>query len=350
MKKKIDFTKFKESLQKVLSFKKTNFLKNKTGSTSKLTISFKKKWDALKTLFSKTPTFKELLIKTPHLSPWLYLIAGFLTADLAMQTMLSTVFLDPGTNKKRVQSVAQRVPVLKNRSHYNKITDKNIFCPGCEVPDIQAIAFNRPKDCGKADKMPGGPKLLGTIVLSDPQYSVATISAGASSKAIKKDDQVSGAGKVFEIRRQRVCFENQLGHLKYIELPQTQNIQFGQPVASALPSSNDEEIIQETTGEIAIKKEFLLEKLTDPAVLTSAASPPIYENGRIVGFKVLSIQPGSVFEQLVNVGDEIRGINGEPITSIPQIQKLFANIKNISDLNVTINRDGRTFEQEYKVQ
>jgi type II secretory pathway component PulC len=117
-----------------------------------------------------------------------------------------------------------------------------------------------------------------------------------------------------------------------------------------MPPSPSEEIATNATGEIEIKRDFLLSKLTDPAVLTSAASTPIYENGQLVGFKVLTIKPGSVFEQLIQVGDEIRGINGEPITSIPQIQKTFANIRNVKELSITINRDGRTFQQAYKVE
>lgn len=309
-----------------------------------------RQWDRVRLALAKTPSFKTLLTKIPAGRPWILLIMGILTADLMVQGLLSTVLMDKSRPGAVPPTRGRRVPVLKPRNTYNAITDRNVFCPGCPVPDTKALVLSRPKDCGKAERMNGGPKLLGTIVLSDPKFSVATISAGSDSKAVKKGDQVAGSGKVFEIRRRRLCFESDVGTLKYIDMPEDKSIMLGQPLPSAMPGSSTEEIATSATGEIEIKRDFLLAKLTDPAVLTSAASTPIYENGQLVGFKVLTIKPGSVFEQLIQVGDEIRGINGEAITSIPQIQKTFANIRNVKELNITINRDGRTFQQAYKVE
>jgi type II secretion system protein C len=308
-----------------------------------------RQWERIRLALSKTPSFKSILVKIPAARAWILLVMGILTADLIVQGLLSTALL--GDSRQAASPTSgRRVPVLKPRSTYNAITERNMFCPGCPVPDTKALVLNRPKDCNKAERMSGGPRLLGTIVLSDPQFSVATISAGSESKAVKRGDQVPGAGKVFEIRRRRLCFETETGILRFIDMPDEKSIMLGQPLPSAMPPSPSEEIATNATGEIEIKRDFLLSKLTDPAVLTSAASTPIYENGQLVGFKVLTIKPGSVFEQLIQVGDEIRGINGEPITSIPQIQKTFANIRNVKELSITINRDGRTFQQAYKVE
>lgn len=306
-------------------------------------------WERARLTLVKIPSPQTMLVNAPKAKPWLLLVAGLLTADLVVQGLLATVLLEPSRQTAGPATV-RRVPVLRPRPTYNAITDRNVFCPGCPVPDIQSLALNRPKDCNKAERLPGGPRLLGTIVLSDPQYSVATLGIGSESKAVKRGETVQGAGKVFEIRRKRVCFENEVGLLKFIEIPEERSITLGQPLPSALPSSPTEEIAQGASGEILIKKDFLLSKITDPAVLNSAASTPIYENGALVGFKVLSIKPGSPFEQLVQVGDEIRGINGDPITSIPQIQKLFAGARNLKELTITINRDGRTIQQPYKVE
>lgn len=308
-----------------------------------------RQWERLRLALLKIPSLKVLLIRLPKAKPWLVLIAGLLTADLVTQVLLSTVLLDSARSGS-FATRGRRVPVLSPRPTYNTITDRNVFCPGCPVPDTRALVLKRPKDCSKAEPLASGPRLLGTIVLSDPQYSVATIAVGSESKAVKKGEQVAGSGKVFEIRRKRVCFETDLGTLKYIEIPEERTITMGQPLPTAMPASPVEEISQSSTGDIVIKKAFLMSKITDPAVLNSASSSPIYENGSLVGFKVLSINPGSPFEQLVQVGDEIRAINGEPITSIPQIQKLFASVGGLKDLTITINRDGRTFQQPYKVE
>lgn len=310
---------------------------------------FNSQVERLRLALVKIPPPKSLLVKLPKSKPWLFLIAGFLIADLIVQSLLSTVLIE-NPRQHLGSNMIRHVPVLSPRTNYNSITDKNIFCPGCPVPDIKSIALSRPKDCNKAERMPGGPRLLGTIVLSDPQYSVATIAVGSESKAIKKGELVAGAGKVFEIRRKRVCFENEMGMLRFIEIPEERTMTLGQPLPSAMPSSPVEEIAQTATGEIVIKKDFLLSKISDREVMHSAAASPIFENGAMVGFKVLSIKPGSPFEQLVQVGDEIRAINGEPINSIPQIQKLYAGIGNLKELTITINRDGRTFQQPYKVE
>lgn len=311
---------------------------------------FSQQWERLRVALAKLPSFKSLLLKVPSLRPWFYLVAGLLTADLMMQGLMATVFLD-NSRGSAIPVRGQQAPVLRPRSTYNAITERNLFCPGCPVPDIKSLALTRPKDCNKAERMASGPRLLGTIVLSDPQYSVATISLGADSKAIKKNDMVSGAGKVFEIRRRRVCFENELGMLHYIEMPEDRSIQLGQPLPATMASNpGTEEITQNAAGEITIKRDYLMSKISDMNVLNSAASTAIYENGQLVGFKILSIKPGSAFEQLVQVGDEIRAINGDPITSFPQIQKTYAGIRTAKDLNLTIVRDGRTIQQTYKVE
>ena len=73
------------------------------------------------------------------------------------------------------------------------------------------------------DSATGGPDLIRKIF-----PVVATITAGSGeSKAIKKGDVVEGFGTVFEIRRNRICFEKTDGFLGFVDIPE-ERVSFGQ--------------------------------------------------------------------------------------------------------------------------
>jgi general secretion pathway protein C len=282
-----------------------------------------------------------------------YALAGFLTADLVMLAV-GVYLLSP---KKAMRAPPPRVvveaPYVKSRSAYDAIVNRNLFCPGCVVPPIVPLKRVIARDCGKARPVNGSIKVLGTIVLSDPQYSVATVSdGGTESTALRKGDSFRQYGRVFEIRRNRVCFESPEGLLTYVELPEDA-IKFGQPLPSAMaPSNTVEGINRVSENDVEIKRNFLVEKLNDPNILFQAHAVPFKDpSGNIRGFKILSIMPGSVYENLgLQVGDAITGVNGEPMNSISKAQELYAAASTASEVTLEIERNGQTITKRFRVK
>jgi general secretion pathway protein C len=306
--------------------------------------------------FERVPPLFGLLARLPKYQLALVCVAALLLADLAMLG-LGSYLIPKDPPRRSPRRIVVMEPRLQSKSSYGTTLRKNIFCPGCPIPDLEIKKIERPKDCNQATPSGSGMKLIGTIVLSDPQYSVATISpSGGESLAVQKGDEIPGAGTVFEVRQSRVCIVDPTDNLVFIELPE-EPIKFGQPIASATSTSS--RITSKTPGidqasetEFNISRNTLLEKLSDPNLLFQAhAVPHRGANGEIEGFKILSLQPGSVYESLgVKVGDMIQSVDGEAMNSIAKAQEFYMSARTASDLTLTVTREGRKVDLKYSIK
>lgn len=309
--------------------------------------------------FEKFPPLHELFLGLLKFKLIFWAIAGFILADFAMLGLGAYLAPSepPGRQERgRIVEIPSR---LEAKSAYSATLSKNMFCPGCPIPELKIQKVEKPKDCNIAKPQSGSLKLLGTIVLSDPQHSVATISGvGGNNIAVQTGDRVGNFGTVFEIRQRRVCITTASDELTYIELPE-EIIKFGQPVAPPPSMSRNEprptkvegiDAVSET--EFHISRNTLIQKLQDPNLLFQAhAVPNRGPDGRINGFKVLSIQPGSVYEALgVKVGDVVNQVNGEPLTSIGQVQSTYNNIRTASDMTISVLRNGQAVDMNYSIK
>jgi general secretion pathway protein C len=308
--------------------------------------------------FEKMPALLVLLGRLPRYQLVLAGLGAFLLADLAMLGLgsyLSPTAPPPRRGSRRVVELEAR---LLPKNNYNATLRKNIFCPGCPIPDLEIKRIERPKDCNNAIAATTGTKLIGTIVLSDPRHSVATITSGSDSIAVQQGDTIPGSGTVFEIRRNKVCIVDAADQLIFIDLPE-EDIRLGQPIAGAARSSPQAAarsavpgIEQASETEFNISRNTLLEKLADPNLLFQAhAVPHRGANGEIEGFKILSLQPGSVYESLgVKVGDLIQSVDGEPMNSIAKAQEFYMSARTASDLTLSVQRDGRNVDLRYSIK
>jgi general secretion pathway protein C len=305
----------------------------------------------------KVPALLGLLARLPKYQLAILCVGALLVADVAMLG-LGSYLIPKEPPRRRPRRVVELEPRIQTKTAYSSTLRKNVFCPGCPIPELEIKKIERPKDCNDASPAGGGVKLIGTIVLSDPQYSVATISTGGDSIAVQKGDDVPGIGPVFEVRQNRVCIVDSSDSLVFIDLPE-ENIKFGQPIASSRPVSSGGGRATKTPGidqasetEFNISRNTLLEKLSDPNLLFQAhAVPHRGADGNIEGFKILSIQPGSVYESLgVKVGDLIQGVDGEPMTSISKAQELFMSARTASDITLTVTRENRKVDLKYSIK
>lgn len=298
----------------------------------------------------RMPPADQLIGKLRPLKWPVLFLAGLATADLAMMGL--GAYFDTGKAPPPAKPrVVLEAPYVKNVTAYEPIISRNAFCPGCPVPDMKIRAMERPKDCNKATPMTTNLKLIGTIVLSDPKYSVATISdGGPESSALLVGDNFKNDGRVLEIRRTRVCFLRPDNSLGFIEIPE-EAIKVGQPLPNALPTSSSEGITRTADTDFSVKKSFLNERLNDPGLLTQAYAIPSTCPDGSRGFKVMSVNPGSVYEALgIQAGDCITGMDGAPMDSIARAQEAYMSLRTRDQVAIDVIRNGSPVTMSYKIK
>ena len=162
-------------------------------------------------------------------------------------------------------------------------------------------------------------KLIGTIVHTNPSRSVATIQVQGKKVVpyLPKDDMESIAQLLKVERFTAVLRNNQNGRLEYIEIKDDgiklsiQNTMAPRPLTSQGPQRQGNNISL-TRGEVNKYIQNL------PSLLQQARAVPSIDpgTGAINGFRLVEIQPGSLYENLgFKRNDLIKNVNGEPVDS-----------------------------------
>ena len=268
-------------------------------------------------------------------------LLGLITADLGILSFRD--HLIPNTPPPPKPAPMQRAGSVE-RSTYDKIVRRNIFNADGKIPDPIGA---------DSKKMDGPPvpsnlplALVGTIVHVNPAKSVCTITlrnkndqeSFSPGQAIKDNER--DIATIEKVERNKVIFRNTVtGRLEFIEIKDDSKLSFGAPV-------------RQQNGEVTKAGDFDYElsrdnvnKLTQnlPDLLQQArAVPEVGPDGRVIGFRVMDIQPGSIYERLgLSKGDLIKGVNGEPVDSPAKAMELYNALKTSSNIKLSIERNGR---------
>jgi general secretion pathway protein C len=85
-------------------------------------------------------------------------------------------------------------------------------------------------------------------------------------------------------------------------------------------------------------------------ISTQARIVPSFKNGVANGFKLFSIQPGSLYASIgVENGDVIQRINGYEINSPDRALELFQKLKESSHVTIELERGGTPVRKEYNI-
>ncbi len=113
-------------------------------------------------------------------------------------------------------------------------------------------------------------------------------------------------------------------------------------VSEAEESPAVPEVSKENIISFSISRQMLIKRLSDPNLLFQAhAIPHRSPNGQILGFKVLSLQPGSIYEEAgVKVQDILTHVDGNPLNDIGRIQSFYNGLRQAKELRFNITRQG----------
>jgi general secretion pathway protein C len=242
------------------------------------------------------------------------------------------------------------------RGTYNTIISRNIFSADGVIPDALALKGQDPRQKEAAPVPSSLPlNLVGTLVHSNPEKSIASIEVKSKQQIVpfRANGDIFGLATVVSIERERVVLRNtNSNRLEYIEMKKDAKVNFGGSAKPLAAAGKDVQKIGDNT--YAIKRADLLKYTNDlSSVLMQARAVPnrVPGTGEINGFRLLDIQPGSIFEQLgLQRMDVIKGVDGNPVDSPAKAMELYNALKNSNKLGLQIERSGKTETLNYNIQ
>jgi len=254
----------------------------------------------------------------------------------------------------------------------------NVFCPSCLPPEAEpGMSTSGPRTpTYDAEGRPIGPviqpgevksslplRLQATMESDDPDLSLATVyDADSGAVGLYGVDDVVRPGVVVTGIDQGVLHMRNNAALEYLEIGGV----IPEPTA-AVPAVKDEPKEDAPKDDRAIpgaedsincpnenlctvERAFVESLLANPMALAKQARIVPAKDGE-VGFKFYGIRRGSLPKLLgLKNGDKLVAVNGEDLVGMDQAMGLYGKLRRASNLQVTIERKGKTINKEIQIQ
>ncbi|MBM4379073.1 MAG: general secretion pathway protein GspC [Deltaproteobacteria bacterium] len=291
-------------------------------------------------------------------------LAALLLASTANQFTASLLWAGPGSVAGGAAPRA-RAPEARPRMDLEglaRITGLPVPRPEPEVKEPteeQAVDMT-----GEPVKTSLRLKLLGTLVASNPDWSIASIVDVPTMKTgtYMVGHPVGGVATVLEILRNRVVILYN-GRREYIDA--TTGDGSGAPPppppVAAAPAPQAKEPGTAVTGngiratsdnEYEVPRAEIdktLSNLNDVAM--QARIVPAFQDGQAKGFKLFSIRPDSIYTKIgIQNGDVIRRINGFDLNSPEKALEVYSKLKEANRIDIEVERNGSVLRKTYNVR
>lgn len=283
------------------------------------------------------------------------------TGNLFVEAALTGV---PVTQPQKVATRPQsRVPAATlNIDHLATLT-------GLPIPQPEPMVMepDQPRVDLNAAPVKSGlrVKLLGTLMASQPEWSIASVQDVVTnvSNTYMVGDRIQGA-EVLEVERKRVIVLHN-GRKEFIDdqpgtgdavayTPPTPTPQIASaPVANTAPNGGLGQGIRKVSeNEYEVPRSEIdrtLSNLNDVAM--QARIVPAFKDGVSHGFKLFSIRPDSIYSKIgVQNGDVIKRINGYDLNSPEKALEVYSKLKEANRVDIEIERNGSTIRSTYSIK
>lgn len=284
------------------------------------------------------------------------LLIAYIVADLSLLHVRPTML---PTKAPIIKTHQAKQMVIQSLAEYDVITKRNIFNEDGKI----APPFGIDESGGPGEvERPAVPsqlpiQLLGTIVNSNPRFSIATVSLNSKnmSASYKVDEDIENIARVTKIERKKLTFRNLSNNRnEYIEIPDDSSLNFGIQ-AGAAPAAGSGGFVEQTGKFDFSVKRADFEALTNnmQSVLQQARVEPVFSPDGIgvEGYRFVNIIPGSPFEKLgFKIGDMIKSVNGEDVNSPTKALEMFNLLKSSNFVQMGVEREGREERFNYSLQ
>lgn len=241
---------------------------------------------------------------------------------------------------------------------YNSITGRNMFASSGVIPDA-LVDKNKGTQEKEAEPVPSQLPLtlIGTLVHSNPAKSLAAIEVRGKNQVISYSPgkDIEGMANILKVERQKVIFRNlNSNRLEYLEMKKEGNkVAFGGSMKTS-GGAGGKDVQKTGDNTFAIKRADLLKYTNDlSSILMQARAVPNRDpaTGAINGFRVLDMQPNSIYEQLgIQRMDVIKSVDGTPVDSPAKAMELYNSLKNSPKVSIQVERNGKNETMTYNIQ
>lgn len=254
---------------------------------------------------------------------------------------------------------------------------RNPFCPSClppgEAPPVTPDGPGDPLAPGPAVAMDGVRSelpllLVATMEAVDPANSRATLRSNAtgSSGLVWPGSQIAVGVEVVGIERGRVLLVNN-GRREYIpvgELPpeKPKTAARAEAPASAKPAAKPRDAgipgaaeairCDGGGGSCTVERDFVEGLLKNPMqAAREIRVAPAQRDGEAYGFRLGRVRPGTLPQLLgLETGDVVLAVNGYELNSIDGAMGLLGKLRRATNLEVSIERKGKTMTKAVKIE
>jgi general secretion pathway protein C len=216
-------------------------------------------------------------------------------------------------------------------------------------------------------------QLVAAVVSDHPRSSIASITdlntretrvygigekvLGAPVLSVERlRDERDATGVGFKV----VAIVCNAGHKEYVDFEPGEGAAPAAPTAAPRPAApttdapaapGPDGVRKVADNRYEVKKKYIDDTLSNlNSVATQARIVPSFENGVANGFKLFSIQPGSLYSAIgVENGDVIQRINGYEINSPDKALEVYQKLRESSHITIDIKRNGQIIHKEYNV-
>jgi general secretion pathway protein C len=276
---------------------------------------------------------------------------GFMAADLAILAYRDKML---PTSPPPARRPIVKTPPPRDKFDYEKIVQRNMFNSDGVIPPPVG---GKKEDQKQEENVPVLSQLpltlVGTIVHVNPARSIATIEMKNGGKILPfvPNDEIEGLATVVKIERKRCIFRNlNNSRLEYIEIKDDSAVSF-ETSKKAGPAGP----VKQEGNTFSLKRDEVNALINNlPEVLQQARAVPNIipgSGGRVDGFRILDIAPGSIFEKLgLQRQDVIKEVNGQPVDSPARALELYNELKSAGSVQISIDRGGRKENFNYSIQ
>jgi general secretion pathway protein C len=246
-----------------------------------------------------------------------------------------------------------------------------------KVADAGPQAPASPRNCDDAGAAPRKSdlrmQLVASVISDRPRFSLATINDLAAHEThvlgigddlgavrllaierVKDDRDATGNGfKVVAVicnagSKEYLDYEAGSGASPTAEAP---NLGVAPVARPGAPGGGMAGIRQLTDSRYEIERNVLDSTLGDlNKIATQARIVPSFKNGQANGFKLFSIQPGSLYSSIgVENGDVVQRVNGYEINSPEKALELYQKLKETGHVTIQLERGGQVITKEYNI-